>query len=35
MHLNAASIVVNEPNNLPHRFEIEWVRVFQHKKGES
>jgi hypothetical protein len=35
MHLNAASIVVDEPNNLPHRFEIEWVRVFQHKKGES
>ena len=31
MHLNAASIVVAEPNGtLPHRFEIGWVRFFQH-----
>ena len=33
MHLNAASIVVNEPNNdLPHRFEIEWIRFYQPHK---
>lgn len=32
MHLNAASIVVEEPNNLPHRFEIEWVRFFQQRR---
>lgn len=31
MHLNAASIVVAEPvSNLPHRFEIDWVRFYQH-----
>lgn len=31
MHLNAASIVVAEPNGtLPHRFEIGWVRFFQY-----
>jgi len=31
MHLNAASIVVSEPQeNLPHRFEIDWVRFYQH-----
>lgn len=30
MHLNATSIVVSEPvTNLPHRFEIDWVRVYQ------
>jgi hypothetical protein len=33
MHLNAASIVVAEPTNgLPHRFEIGWVRFYQHAK---
>lgn len=33
MHLNAASIVVNEPtNHLPHRFEIDWVRFYQHQQ---
>ncbi|MEI8113777.1 MAG: glycoside hydrolase family 16 protein [Bacteroidia bacterium] len=33
MHLNAASIVVAEPTNgLPHRFEIDWVRFYQHAK---
>jgi beta-glucanase (GH16 family) len=31
MHLNAASIVVDEPvSNLPHCFEIDWVRFYQH-----
>lgn len=31
MHLNAASIVVAEPtDSLPHRFEIDWVRFYQH-----
>lgn len=31
MHLNAASIVVAEPTgSLPHRFEIGWVRFYQH-----
>jgi hypothetical protein len=31
MHLNAASIVVTEPTEgLPHRFEIDWVRFYQH-----
>lgn len=31
MHLNAASIVVSEPlQNLPHQFEIDWVRFYQH-----
>ena len=31
MHLNAASIVVAEPTeSLPHRFEIDWVRFYQH-----
>jgi beta-glucanase (GH16 family) len=32
MHLNAASIVVSEPTELPHRFEIDWVRFYQHKQ---
>lgn len=33
MHLNAASIVVSEPDgSLPHRFEIDWVRFYQHRK---
>lgn len=33
MHLNAASIVVSEPiDHLPHRFEIDWVRFYQHAK---
>jgi len=31
MHLNLASIVVSEPTDLPHRFEIGWVRFYQHK----
>jgi len=31
MHLNMASIVVSEPTDLPHRFEIDWVRFYQHK----
>jgi beta-glucanase (GH16 family) len=31
MHLNAASIVVSDPTDLPHRFEIDWVRFYQHK----
>ena len=30
MHLNAASIVVAETSDLPHRFEIGWVRFYQH-----
>ena len=30
MHLNLASIVVSEPTDLPHRFEISWVRFYQH-----
>ena len=30
MHLNLASIVVSEPTDLPHRFEIGWVRFYQH-----
>jgi hypothetical protein len=31
MHLNAASIVVTEPDgNMPHQFEIDWVRFYQH-----
>jgi len=30
MHLNAASVVITEPNgSLPHRFEIDWVRFYQ------
>lgn len=34
LHLNAASIVVNEPNgSLPHRFEIDWVRFYRHHKA--
>lgn len=34
LHLNAASIVVNEPNgSLPHRFEIDWVKFYQHRKA--
>lgn len=33
MHLNAASIVVNEPGSLPHRFEIDWVRYYQHQQN--
>jgi beta-glucanase (GH16 family) len=33
MHLNAASVVVGEPSgNLPHRFEIDWVRFYQHQQ---
>jgi beta-glucanase (GH16 family) len=32
MHLNAASIVVSEPTDLPHRFEIDWVRFYQPKQ---
>lgn len=31
MHLNAASVVVAEPTgSLPHHFEIDWVRFYQH-----
>ncbi len=34
MHLNAASIVVSEPDgSLPHRFEIDWIRFFRHAKA--
>ena len=34
MHLNAASIVVSDPTaSLPHRFEIDWVRFYQHHKA--
>ena len=34
MHLNAASIVVADPSaSIPHRFEIDWVRFYQHHKG--
>jgi hypothetical protein len=30
MHINAASVVVAEPvSNLPHRFEIDWLRFYQ------
>jgi len=33
MHLNIASILVSEQNEgLPHRFEIDWVRFYQHTK---
>jgi len=32
MHLNLASIVVSESNDLPHRFEIDWVRFYQHNR---
>ena len=36
MHLNAASIVVAEPTgSLPHRFEIGWVRFYQHHHNEK
>jgi len=32
MHLNAASVVVNDPQSvLPHQFEIDWVRFYQHQ----
>lgn len=31
MHLNIASIVVSEPADVPHRFEVDWVRFYQHK----
>jgi len=32
MHLNIASIVVSETSeHLPHTFEIDWVRFYQHK----
>ena len=32
MHLNIASIVVAEPvGEMPHRFEVDWVRFYQHK----
>jgi hypothetical protein len=34
MHLNAASIVVSEPTDgLPHRFEIDWIRFYQHSQA--
>ena len=34
MHLNAASIVVSEPtDSLPHRFEIDWIRFYQHAQA--
>lgn len=33
MHLNAASVVVDEPHNLPHRFEIDWIRFYQHHQN--
>jgi beta-glucanase (GH16 family) len=34
MHLNAASVVVDEPtDHLPHRFEIDWVRFYQQAKA--
>ncbi len=34
MHLNAASILVADPTeSLPHRFEIDWVRFYQHHKS--
>ncbi len=33
MHLNIASIVVAEPvDHLPHTFEVDWVRFYQHRK---
>jgi hypothetical protein len=32
MHLNAASVVVNPPDGrLPHQFEIDWIKFYQHK----
>ena len=31
MHLNIASVVVAEPVDLPHRFEIDWVRFYQRR----
>jgi beta-glucanase (GH16 family) len=34
MHLNAASVVVTEPDgNMPHQFEIGWVRFYHHHRG--
>jgi beta-glucanase (GH16 family) len=34
MHLNIASIVVSEPDgHLPHTFEVDWVRFYQHHKA--
>lgn len=34
MHLNVASIVISDQvNNLPHQFEIDWVRFYQHHKS--
>lgn len=34
MYLNATSVVVSEPQgNLPHRFEIDWVRFYQPVKS--
>lgn len=34
MHLNIASIVVSEPTeHLPHTFEVDWVRFYQHHKA--
>jgi beta-glucanase (GH16 family) len=36
MHLNATSIVIAEPiENLPHRFEIDWVRFYQHRQAQE
>jgi|SRR5665648_10572 len=33
IHLNIASILVSEPTEgLPHRFEIDWVRLYQNAK---
>lgn len=33
MHLNIASILVSEAGaSLPHHFEIDWIRFFQHKQ---
>ena len=34
MHLNAASVVVAEPIDIPHRFEINWVKFYQHRHKE-
>ena len=32
MHLNLASFIIRESNNLPHNFEIDWIRFYQKRK---
>jgi hypothetical protein len=34
MNINATSIIVSETGGqLPHRFEIDWIRFYQHHKA--